>query len=129
MPGLTIPSSPTDVRALNDAFRRSFTGGRVVVTAGVAALPDQTRTAVLAAVRSSDAFTTDDDPHDEHDFGAVEVWGRALLLKDRYLRLGACLRFAQSGRSYHHDPCPHCHARPGILTLIGELSLSAPSLG
>ena len=27
------------IRALNDAFRRSFTGGKVVMTSGVAALP------------------------------------------------------------------------------------------
>ena len=61
------------IAALNDAFRRSFTGGRVVVTVGVSDLPDETRAAVLAAVRGFEAFDADNDPHGEHDFGAIEV--------------------------------------------------------
>lgn len=64
---------PHAVRDLNDTFRRSFTGGRVVVTAGMAALPEATRTALLAAVRGFEAFDADNDPHGEHDFGAVAV--------------------------------------------------------
>ena len=38
-------------RDLNDAFRRSFSGGRVVVTADVAALPEAASSAIVAAVR------------------------------------------------------------------------------
>ena len=33
------PKSSTRIRALDDAFRRSFVGGAVVLTAGVAAIP------------------------------------------------------------------------------------------
>ncbi|GJD30579.1 hypothetical protein PMNALOAF_1826 [Methylobacterium adhaesivum] len=73
MAGRVTPTEPTRVRTLNDALRRSFTGGPVMLTAGVAALPDNTRTAVLAAVRAFDHFDADDDPHGEHDFGAVTV--------------------------------------------------------
>ena len=61
------------IRALNDALRRTFVGGRVVMTAGVAALPEATRVAVLAAVRAFEAFTPRNDPHGEHDFGSVEI--------------------------------------------------------
>jgi hypothetical protein len=60
------------VRQLNDAFRRTFIGGVVVVTAGVEALPSQLRSSLLAKVREFDAFTEDNDPHGEHDFGVVE---------------------------------------------------------
>jgi hypothetical protein len=60
------------VRQLNDAFRRTFVGGVVVVTAGVEALPSQLRSALLAKVREFDAFTEDNDPHGEHDFGVVD---------------------------------------------------------
>ena len=81
MSGLTDISTPPYVRGLNDAFRQSFTGGRVVVTAGVAALPEHTRAAVLAAVRASDALTADDDPHGEQDFGAVTVAGMGCFWK------------------------------------------------
>lgn len=61
------------IRRLNDAFRQSFTGGRVVLTAGVGALPDRIRAAVIAAVRAFDRFDTDNDPYGEHDFGVVDI--------------------------------------------------------
>jgi len=60
------------IRHLNDAFRRTFVGGAVVVTAGVEALPAAKRKAILAKVRAFDAFTEDNDPHGEHDFGVIE---------------------------------------------------------
>jgi hypothetical protein len=70
------PQSPADrIRALNDAFRRAFVGGAVVITAGVEALPSDQRRAILARVRSFDAFTEDNDPHGEHDFGSVDEAG------------------------------------------------------
>lgn len=58
---------------LNDAFRRSFSGGRIVLSAGVAALPSVARAALLAVVRGFDRFDADDARHGEHDFGAVTV--------------------------------------------------------
>ena len=58
-----------------------------MMTAAVAALPDATRTAVLAAVRAFAAFTPDNDTDGEHDFGAVEVDGRRAFWKiDAYDR-------------------------------------------
>jgi Protein of unknown function (DUF3768) len=67
------PSGSADrVRRLNDAFRRSFVGGVVAVTAGVEALPRERRAALIAKVRAFDAFNEDNDPHGEHDFGVVE---------------------------------------------------------
>lgn len=63
------------IRELNDAFRRSLTGGRVVCTRGVAALAPEELAALLDQVRGFDAFTADNDPHREHDFGAVELGG------------------------------------------------------
>jgi len=73
--------SAAKIRALNDAFRQSFTGGRVMMTAGVAALPDNVRCQVFEQVRSFDAFTADNDPHGEHDFGNFEVNGRKFFWK------------------------------------------------
>jgi hypothetical protein len=66
---------------LNDTFRRSFIGGQVMMTAGIAALPDATRALVLNEVRMFDAFTADNDPHGEHDFGSFEVDGRKIFWK------------------------------------------------
>jgi Protein of unknown function (DUF3768) len=66
------PDPAQRVRQLNDAFRRTLVGGVVVVTAGVEALPSQLRSSLLAKVREFDAFTEDNDPHGEHDFGVVD---------------------------------------------------------
>jgi hypothetical protein len=69
------------IAQLNDAFRRSFIGGHVVETAGVLALPEAARIALLLAVRRFDRFDGDNDPYGEHDFGAVEVGGRRCFWK------------------------------------------------
>src|SRR6266852_5591453 len=63
------------IRELNDAFRRTFVGGRVMLTAGVDALADAEKAAVLAKVRTFDAFSGDNDPHNEHDFVSFEHEG------------------------------------------------------
>ena len=64
----------TTIAALNDAFRRTFAGGRLVMTAGVAALSRPEQAAIMRAVATFADFTADNDPHGEHDFGLVE-WG------------------------------------------------------
>src|SRR4029077_9057877 len=60
------------IRALNDAFRRSFVGGTVVVTAGFESLPSDRRRSILAKIRAFDNFNEDNDPHGEHDFGLIQ---------------------------------------------------------
>jgi Protein of unknown function (DUF3768) len=60
------------IRALNDAFRRSFAGGTVVVTASFNSLSADRRHSVLGKIRSFDDFNEDNDPHGEHDFGLIE---------------------------------------------------------
>jgi hypothetical protein len=46
----------TRIRDLNDAFRRSFSGGWVVMTRGIASLPTAEQVAILDAVRGFAAF-------------------------------------------------------------------------
>ena len=71
----TTMSASEAIRALNDAFRRTFVGGMVMITAGVQALPRDERRSLLAKVRAFEAFGEDNDPHGEHDFGAVNEAG------------------------------------------------------
>jgi hypothetical protein len=59
------------IRELNDAFRRTFITGVVVVTPGVEALPADLRRAILSKIRAFDQFNEDNDPHCEHDLGLV----------------------------------------------------------
>ena len=78
----TVPADPAArIRALNDAFRRTFDGGRVVETPGVVELREADRIALLLAVRRFESFDPEDDPHGEHDFGAVEVGGQRFFWK------------------------------------------------
>jgi hypothetical protein len=60
------------VRELNDSLRRTFCGGRVLLTSGVQALRPDQLIKVLHKVRDFAAFSGDNDPYQEHDFGAVE---------------------------------------------------------
>ena len=74
-------TTAAEVRALNDALRATFRGGRVLVTPGVRALPPEEGAAALEAVRGFEAFTADDDPRGEHDFGSFGLGGRRILWK------------------------------------------------
>ena len=66
------PNSVTRIQELNDAFRRSFFGGVVVITSGFESLPADRRRLILGRIRSFDNFDEDNDPHGEHDFGLIE---------------------------------------------------------
>ena len=79
----TTMSTVDRIRALNDAFRRTFVGGAVMITAGVEAMPVEQRRSLLAKVRAFDVFSEDNDPHGEHDFGAVDEGGVHCFLEDR----------------------------------------------
>jgi hypothetical protein len=72
------------IRALNDAFRTSFRGGRVMMTAGVAALEAPVRNAVIEKIRAFDAFDDNNDPWGEHDFVSVEHDGQTFFAKIDY---------------------------------------------
>ena len=72
------------IRELNDAFRTTFEGGRVLITAGVGALPPILACEVLQKVRTFNDFTPDNDPYGEHDFGRFELAGHAFIWKIEY---------------------------------------------
>ena len=59
------------VRELNDLFRKTGRGGRIMLTQGIQALGQQTVMETMAKVRAFDKFTKDNDPYGEHDFGKI----------------------------------------------------------
>ena len=75
------------IRDLNDKFRRTLTGGTVLMTAGVVAIGSEVQVEILAAVQAFDDFNADNDPWAEHDFGAVEVGGHRVYFKLDYYDL------------------------------------------
>jgi hypothetical protein len=84
------------IRTLNDRLRKSLTGGRVMMTAAVSALPDDVRARVIELTRAFDNFTPDNDPHKEHDFGSFEIDGQEFFFKHDY--------YDKSMRSGSEDP-------------------------
>ncbi len=46
-----------------------------MMTAGVEAMPLDQRRSLLQKIRSFEAFGEDNDPHAEHDFGALDEAG------------------------------------------------------
>jgi len=72
------------IRVLNDNFRTTFVGGRVVMTAGVAELALDVKARVLIDVQGFAKFTADNDPYGEHDFGVFEVAGETFYWKIDY---------------------------------------------
>jgi hypothetical protein len=75
------------IRELNDAFRKTLAGGQACFTAGAFALGPFFTAAALAAVQSFDAFTPDNDPYGEHDFGSITVGEQKLFWKIDYYDL------------------------------------------
>lgn len=59
------------VAELNDNLRKTFTGGRVLLTIGFRSLPEDEQAEVLQKVRAFNDFTQDNDPYKEHDFGSI----------------------------------------------------------
>ena len=58
------------IAALNDAARLTMgVTCRVVMTQGIAALDDATRSEIIELVERFQDFTPDNDPHGEHDAG------------------------------------------------------------
>ena len=72
------------IRTLNDAFRTTLKGGRVMLTRGVLAHGHGFAQEALRAVQAFTAFTPDNDPHGEHDFAALTVAGVRLFWKIDY---------------------------------------------
>ena len=70
------------IRALNDELRTRFKGGKIATTPGVLALGDLP--AILKQLREFSDFTSGNDPHHEHDFGAFKHDGQLLFWKIDY---------------------------------------------
>ena len=114
------------IRELNDQFRTTLTGGKVYMTAGVDALPDEAKRQALEHVKTFDRFTRDNDPWNEHDFGSFEIAGQKLFFKIDYYdkrrprpRIGRSERRGRDGTHAHADAGQtntSLHATAALLT-------------
>lgn len=76
------------IRRLNDQFRcYGAGGGTLTLTSGIHDQGPGFVSEVLDAMRSFEAFDRDNDPHGEHDFGALTVAGQRIFFKIDYYDL------------------------------------------
>lgn len=72
------------IRELNDMLRSTLTGGFVTVTPGIRALGVSSLAAIVNAIQSFDEFGEENDPHGEHDFGAITCGEHKIFWKIDY---------------------------------------------
>ena len=73
------------IAELNDQLRKHGTGnGRVMVTRSIRDLGPDFELAALLKVRAFDAFTADNNPHGERDYGSFDLQERRVLWKIDY---------------------------------------------
>ena len=81
------------IRQLNDAFRSSFKGGRVMLTLGIRSKAEHEVTEILENVLNFHDFKKENDPYQEHDFGSFEHKGDKIFWKidyyDKSLKYGS----------------------------------------
>jgi hypothetical protein len=75
------------IRKLNDHARQHFVSCRVVITLGIQSLGDASVASILGAVQTYDAFTADNDPYAEHDFGSFTHQGHTVFWQFSYYDL------------------------------------------
>jgi hypothetical protein len=76
------------IRELNDQFRRTYQGGKVIMTSGINALSASIKSRILERVRTFDAFSKENDTRREHDFGSFEEGGHKVFFKLDYYDAG-----------------------------------------
>ncbi len=77
----------TDIATLNDNFRKSFIGGQVLLTAGIATMSSEDKANIISLVQNFDNFTEDNNVYGERDFGSFDYKDEKILWKIDYYDL------------------------------------------
>ena len=75
------------IRALNDRLRKNLSGGRAVMTPGIAALGAEAISRLVQTIAIFDDFCTANDPYGEHDVGVFRYEGTEVMFKIDYYDL------------------------------------------
>lgn len=82
------------------------------MTSGINALPASVKFRILEKVRTFDAFSKENDPHHEHDFGTFEVGGHKVFFKLDYY--DAAMQFGSE------DPTDPSKATRVLIIMLAE---------
>ena len=100
------------IRKLNDELRTGRSpNGKIVITSGIQALGANAVSRLVQAIAAFDQFNGDNDPHSEHDFGAVDFNGNRVFWKIDY--------YDQSLECGSEDP-----ANPDVTTRVMTIMLA-----
>ena len=72
------------IQLINDTFRKTFQGGKIVLTRGIRALPKEDINQIMLKVSRYNEFTTANDPYEEHDYGSFDYNGIKIIWKIDY---------------------------------------------
>lgn len=72
------------IQKLNDSFRTSLSGGKVMITRGISLLPSEDGNNIVKQVQSFNSFNKNNDPYGEHDFGVFDFKENRIFWKIDY---------------------------------------------
>lgn len=76
-----------EIAIQNDDFRKHLSKGTLVLTQGIRSNAPEDIQAIITQVRTFDKFDENNDPYNEHDFGAFDYKGKKVFWKiDNYDR-------------------------------------------
>lgn len=73
-----------NIAARNDAFRKNLSQGTLVLTQGIRSNTSDDIKEIITKVRNFDTFDENNDPYNEHDFGAFDYKGQKVFWKIDY---------------------------------------------
>ena len=80
-------SNISEIALQNDNFRKHLSQGTLVLTQGIRSNTPEDIKEIITKVRNFDTFDENNDPYNEHDFGAFDYKGKRIFWKiDNYDR-------------------------------------------
>lgn len=72
------------IQALNDQLRCNPNGGQLYMTSAIVELEPKIQVRLMCLIRTFSDFNEENDPHGEHDFGAIDLEGERYFFKIDY---------------------------------------------
>ena len=77
-------SNISEIALQNDNFRKHLSQGTLVLTQGIRSNTPEDLEAIITKLRTFDSFDENNDPYNEHDFGAFDYKGKKIFWKIDY---------------------------------------------